>query len=396
MKFTRERYQLGCLTCEERKHGPSVWIFRWREKRPEGRVHCKKVVGTVEQYPTKTAALKAVESLRFNINLENPAPLTIKQLTTHYFEKELPAKAFSTQQCYRVYLKTWVLPKWGEFRPLDVKAVAVEAWLRSLSLADGSKAKIRNIMSALYNHAIRHEWMVRNTISSVRQSAKRQRIPDVLDVEELKKLLSELSQPYLTMVFLALATGLRRSELLALKWRDIHFFTGEIKLSRAIVHQVVGEMKTEASQKPIPMDETLAEILWEWRAQSPYNQPEDWVFASPKMHGKQPYWPENLLRRYIRPAAKRAGITKVVGWHSFRRTFATLLKGGGEDVKTVQELMRHASSKITLDVYAQALTPAKRSAQTKVVELIRPEVAISKREDEQCSFLFPRENPYAP
>jgi integrase len=106
--------------------------------------------------------------------------------------------------------------------------------------------------------------------------------------------------------------------------------------------------------------------------QSPYRQPEDWVFASPEMRGTQPYWPENLLRQHIRPAAKRAGITKVVGRHSFRRTFATMLKGSGEDVKTARELMRHAKSRITLDRYAQALTPAKRSAQKKVIELIQP------------------------
>ncbi len=55
-----------------------------------------------------------------------------------------------------------------------------------------------------------------------------------------------------------------------------------------------------------------------------------------------------------------------------RRTFATLLKGSGEDVKTTQELMRHANSRLTLDVYAQALTPAKRGAHLKVVEMIRP------------------------
>jgi hypothetical protein len=59
---------------------------------------------------------------------------------------------------------------------------------------------------------------------------------------------------------------------------------------------------------------------------------------------------------------------------SFRRTFATLLKGRGEDVKTTQELMRDANSRLTLDVYAQALTPAKRAAHLKVVELIRPAV----------------------
>jgi integrase len=53
---------------------------------------------------------------------------------------------------------------------------------------------------------------------------------------------------------------------------------------------------------------------------------------------------------------------KALGWRSFRRTFATLQKGGGEEVKTVQELMRHASSRLTVELFAQALTPAKRAA----------------------------------
>src|SRR5260221_13553391 len=90
------------------------------------------------------------------------------------------------------------------------------------------------------------------------------------------------------------------------------------------------------------------------------------------MDGKQPYWPETLLKCLVHPAAERVGTTKALGWQSFRRTVATLLKGGGEDVKTVQELMRHASSRLTLDVYAQALTPAKRAAHLKLVGLIHP------------------------
>jgi integrase len=94
------------------------------------------------------------------------------------------------------------------------------------------------------------------------------------------------------------------------------------------------------------------------------------------MHGMQPYWPETLLRCYVHPAARRVGIRKQIGWHSFRRTFATLLKGTGEDVKTVQELMRQPNSRLTLDVYAQALTQAKRAAHSKVVEMIRPTVGM--------------------
>ena len=213
---------------------------------------------------------------------------------------------------------------------------------------------------------------MRNPISLVRQSAKRTKTPDVLEAEELKKLLAELQNPARAVVFLTAGTGLRISEALGLKWSDVDFSSAAINLNRAVVHQHVGEMKTEMSQKPVPMDGALVAVLDYWRAQTWYRQPEDWVFASPKMHGKQPYWPETLLRCYVQPAAKRLGIPKQIGWHSFRRTFATLLKGSGEDVKTVQELMRHANSRLTLDVYAQALTPAKRAAHLKVVEMIRP------------------------
>ncbi|MGO9638860.1 MAG: tyrosine-type recombinase/integrase, partial [Terracidiphilus sp.] len=86
----------------------------------------------------------------------------------------------------------------------------------------------------------------------------------------------------------------------------------------------------------------------------------------------QPYWPNSAMENHIRPAAQRAGISKRIGWHTFRHSYATLLKANGEDVKVVQESLRHASSRITLDVYTQAVTPAKREAQRKVVEMIRP------------------------
>jgi integrase len=271
VKFTRERYQSGCLTRESRKARPDVWIFRWRETRPDGRVNRKVIVGSVEQYQTKAAALKAVENLRVNINTESFTPLTVQQLVAHYTEIELPTKAFSTNQVYRVYLKTWVLPEWGHIRPSDVRTVAVEKWLRSLPLADGSKAKIRNIMSVLFNHAIRYEWVNRNPITHVRQSAKRQRIPEILEAEEMRNLMAELGQPFSTMVFLA-AIGLRASEFLALKWKDANITGGEITLRRGVVQQVVGEMKTETSQKPLPMVGALAETLQDWKEHSNLHQ----------------------------------------------------------------------------------------------------------------------------
>src|SRR5271169_2531060 len=68
--------------------------------------------------------------------------------------------------------------------------------------------------------------------------------------------------------------------------------------------------------------------------------------------------------------AKEIGIVGHFGWHTFRHTYATLLKGNGEDVKVVQELMRHANISVTLNIYAQAITQAKRDAQSRVVSLL--------------------------
>jgi site-specific recombinase XerD len=118
------------------------------------------------------------------------------------------------------------------------------------------------------------------------------------------------------------------------------------------------------------MDSYMAEDLLRWRRQSPYPMSDDWVFASPTVKGKQPYWPDNLMKRYIKPVAQKAGITKNIGWHTFRHSFGTLLKANGEDVKTVQELLRHANSRITLDVYTQAVNSNKRAAQSKVVRMM--------------------------
>jgi len=155
--------------------------------------------------PTESAAQAAVDAIRLEINQQTPQHLiksiSFETLVNHYRQHELPdifnktkptpdaadedRKSFSTQVTYEGYLKKWILPRWRVCRLKDIKATDVEKWLKSLCfprtgvpLARGSRAKIRNIMSALYSHAIRWEWTEKNPITSVRQSAKRQRAPE--------------------------------------------------------------------------------------------------------------------------------------------------------------------------------------------------------------------------
>lgn len=383
----RTRYQYGMVYRVKRKQGPDCWLFRWREEDVNGkRIRRKVTLGTVKQYPTEASALKAAEALRITINEEQSKlgqrPVSVSALIDHFKEHELSldenfddeeGRAYSTRCNYREILDFHVQKKWGRYKLLDVRTVEVEKWLRKLKLARGSKAKIRAIMSVLFNHAIRYEFMPqgRNPITMVRQSGKRMMVPDILEVSELNALFNQLSHRDRAMTLLDTVTGLRRSELIGLKWSDVDFEKLELSVVRSAYRQRVGRCKTEISKKPVPLDPWVAEELLGWKRVAPYNQPDDWVFASTRKRGKQPYSPDSLLKRCIRPAAVRAKITKRIGWHTFRRTFSTLLKANGEDVKVVQELLRHATVKVTLEVYAQAVTPAKRQAQSKVVGLLK-------------------------
>src|ERR1022692_501606 len=148
--------------------------------------------------------------------LQHGAVMELKELVKHYTKNELPRKAYSTQEVYAAYLRTWITPKWGTFNLSAVKPVAVETWLATLPLENSSRAKVRNIMSAIFTHAMRWELTDRNPIKLVRQSAKRSKTPDVLTVNEVNALLKELTDPARTAVFVGIATGVRVSELLAL------------------------------------------------------------------------------------------------------------------------------------------------------------------------------------
>src|ERR1017187_7771307 len=149
---TQSRFQHGSLTLVKNRTAPDTWYFRFYEEREGRRVYRKQRIGTVVEFPLRRNAEKAVLHLRSKINSDTRSPETVSELIAHYKKHELTeesGKRSSTREVYKGFLTLHIEPKWGKVRLHEVKAVAVEQWLRSMSLAPATKSKIRNIMSAV-------------------------------------------------------------------------------------------------------------------------------------------------------------------------------------------------------------------------------------------------------
>jgi site-specific recombinase XerD len=117
----------------------------------------------------------------------------------------------------------------------------------------------------------------------------------------------------------------------------------------------------------------VLQVLLDWKKESLYTAQGDFLFPSIRRNGTQPLSPDSLLKRSIRPALARAGIVgKVIGWHSFRHSLATNMRAMGVDIKVAQELLRHANSRTTLDIYTRAVSQQKRDANTQIVQMLLP------------------------
>ncbi|GAC1432941.1 MAG: hypothetical protein NVS1B11_00130 [Terriglobales bacterium] len=239
-----------------------------------------------EQFATETEARAALAGSVLEINVGDPRlqthALTIFQLAEHYRRRELSPdntwKTYSTKKGYDNYLKRWIVPKWGE-RPLGkIKPIEVESWLRQLPLGRSSSAKIKNIMSVLFNHARRYELFDGNPIPLVRQSAKRRTIPHILSIDGIR--LGAVDALARILIFIDATTGLRQNELFGLRWTDLDFDSGEINVVRSVVHGVISNCKTESSMKPIPMVPHLADMLKQWKRETRYAAPSDWVLRA--------------------------------------------------------------------------------------------------------------------
>jgi integrase len=279
---------------------------------------------------------------------------------------------------YENYLR----PAFGEMCLRDITPLTVQRYVSSMAewaLAQESKDKVRDVLSSMLGSAVRYGLLVKNPVEGVRlpppKSGKRSKpyIPEEL----FYSLLGLMAEPYASMIYVAVYTGLRVSELIALRWRNVH--EDAIAIEERYCRGDWGAPKSDASNVTIPVNHTVIERIQRLktltvevkagRAVRRYpavkaSGPEELVFQS--VAKGAPMRDNNILVRHIKPAARAIGASWI-NWQVLRRSFATWLKIKGADVKDAQALMRHSRATTTLDIYQQFVPESQRRVVDRLV-----------------------------
>jgi len=169
------------------------------------------------------------------------------------------------------------------------------------------------------------------------------------------------------MALVCVCFGLRISECLALKWSDIDWLNGKLRIERGIVRQHVGALKTDYSAQQMNIDSELLDVFKVCKQSSDYGADSNWVFASPTQLGRLPWSYPHVWRKF-QDAASAAGIGKLAT-HTMRHTYRSWLDAVGTAVAVQQKLMRHADIRTTMNTYGDVVTDEMAEAGSKVAEM---------------------------
>ena len=359
-----------------RKRKDGRWEGRYTAGRdPDtGKAIYKNVLGKTQA--EARAKLKAAIEEAKGLDAAKAGRYTVGQWMEVWFEHYAKVKVRpSSHQTYRGYIDNHIKPNIGKLPLEKLTSLDLQKFYKKL-LEKGrvDRLESRHQAKGLSPKTVRNLHQI---IASAMKLAKEQRLiladptegcalprlehreMQTLPVEQLQSFLREAKDSgVFELYYLELATGLRRGELLGLKWEDIDLERGDLRVKRQIA-RINGEvleapLKTKNAYRTLPLAADTIDVL---EAQKKKAEDSLWVFPSPT---GGPISPDSVLHMLHR-VLKRAGLPRV-RFHDLRHTFATLALQNGVDVKTVSGMLGHFSAGFTLDTYAHVTTASQRQA----------------------------------
>jgi len=357
------------------------WTLRFWQDNANGNRTQKRVRLAPVTMSMREAEKIAAEMLRpMNQGIDSVGSATNFKtyVETVYKPTIMPLLASSTRGSYAGMLNKYLLPSFGDACLRELTPLTLQRYFSSMKKNRATVLKVRDAVSSVLRSAQRFGLLVNNPLNGLQLPPEKtgRRLKPFISPKQFNALVDSISEPYATMVYVAVWTGLRVSELIGLKWRCIHpdsitieerycrgdWSAPKTRTSAATIGAQANVIARIHRLKRVTIKVNAGRAVRRYQAVKNAG-PDDLVFQSVK-DGK-PMNDQNILKRHLQPAARSIGLP-YVNWRCLRTSHATWLVQAGADPKSVQAQMRHSRVSTTMDIYAQIVPAAQRAALEKL------------------------------
>jgi len=365
------------------REGKWWWMLVWEDIFSGGKLsrRKKRVKLAPADMPAREVAKIADEQLRpINQGLQSIGSATNFKVFVEdtYIPVVLPLMAVATRSRYEGIIKNYLTPAFGNYCLRELETLELQRYFSAMAtipLSHESRDKIRDVMSSILGSAVRYHLLVKNPMEGLllppNRVGKRVKKPNITS-EQFEQILSGIPEPYATMLYVAVYSGLRVSELIGLRWNDV----GDdcLMVDERCCRGDWSAPKSEASNAAVAVQHHVIHRIHALKLKTvsvragnavrrykavKSDGPDDLVFQSVK-DGK-PMRDNNILTRFIKPAARKVGLG-FVNWRCLRTSYGTWLKRQGADMKDIQGQLRHSRISTTMDIYVQDIPESRRRA----------------------------------
>lgn len=322
-------------------------------------------------FRTKKQAQAALAQVLSQVNLGEHIPkgdIKIAELCDKWLELKAPDVRPKVYTSYQSHVERFK-DKFGKFKAKSVSPKVLEEFVAELKseLAPATINRQITVIKAIFDKAIQWNYLGINPARYLKRQKVLSREIEILMPEEMQRLVQNTDAHYRTLILTGCYTGMRLSEILALRWSDCDFNQGKIYVRQVLQGDRFYEPKTDKSRRAVAVPQFLVDVLKVHQLEQAANlerNEHDLVFTTPE---GRPIDGVLFSRNVFNPALRLAGIRRV-NFHALRHSYVSMLLHQGENIKFISNQVGHASAKMTLDIYSHLLPDTQSKAMRRLEE----------------------------
>jgi len=362
VSMARRRYQKGSLLPKKGLPQNGLWVGRWREDviQPNGtitRPYKWETLGTIQDYPTRKLALRALEARLSTINSPTyraRPTATFAEFANRWDATVLSQHKPSTQSAIKSQLRRWLLPELGSCALKDLDAQRLQAFVSKCRCNSKTTRNLVATLRMMWNSARAWGYVAHDPFNGLVLPKRGLVRTFTFSLEDTQRIIASASEPYKTFYSILAETGIRGGEICALRVADLDLESAVIHVRQSVWRGQIQTVKSPKGNRRFPISAELVErlraFLVAWRPNV-----QGVLFAT---RSGTP-WDHSLVRkRKLHPLLKKLGIPQC-GFHAFRHGNATLLDQMGAPMAVRLNRLGHAEAQTTMG-YTNAVTADER------------------------------------